>query len=57
MITKFFDSRSGEYEVSLSAENTFGDGYAAPQDDGITGVFVDTYDQGAILEFGLKKTF
>jgi len=57
VITKVFDSNSGEYEVSFSAENIFGEGYEAYQDDGITRVFVDTYDQGAILQFGLKKSF
>ena len=57
MITKFFDSRSGEYEVSSSADKIFGDGYEALQNDRIKCVFVDTYDHGAILEFGLKKSF
>ena len=57
VITKVFESYGGEYEASFSAENIFGEGYEAYQDDGITRVFVDTYDQGAILQFGLKKSF
>ena len=57
VITKVFESYGGEYEATFSAENIFGEGYEAYQDDGITRVFVDTYDQGAILQFGLKKSF
>ena len=57
VITKLFTSYGGEYEASFSAENIFGEGYEAYQDDGITRVYVDTYDQGAILQFGLKKSF
>ncbi len=57
VVTKLFESYGGEYEVSFSAENIFGEGYEAYQDDGITRVYVDTYDQGTILQFGLKKSF
>ena len=57
VITKLFNTASGEYEFSFSAENIFGEGYEAYQDDGTNRVYVDTYDQGAILQFGLKKSF
>ena len=57
VVTKLFETYGGEYEFTFSAENIFGEGYEAFQDDGTNRVFVDTYDQGAILQLGLKKSF
>lgn len=56
-LTKVVEVTNGEYELSFSAENIFGEGYVAYQDDGTNRVINDSYDQGTILKLGLKRAF
>lgn len=57
VITKLLNVFGNEYEIQLSAENILGDGYEAFQDDGTNRVFVDTFDQGTNIQFGIKRSF
>lgn len=54
---KGFEFRGGDYEFSLNIENLFRDGYEAYQERNDDRVDVDTFDQGSIVSFGIKRTF
>ena len=54
---KGFEMGSGEYEFSLGIDNIFAEGYEAYQERGGDKVLVDTYNNGTIFSFGLKRRF
>ncbi|MDJ0920797.1 MAG: TonB-dependent receptor [Henriciella sp.] len=57
VLNKGLEIRGGEYELSFSAQNIFGEGYDAYQERGSDRITVDSYEQGTILSVGLKKIF
>jgi len=57
VLNKGFEAQGGEYEFSFKIQNLFADGYEAYQARGSDRVEVDTYDQGTIISFGLKRIF
>ncbi|MEM9375489.1 MAG: TonB-dependent receptor [Pseudomonadota bacterium] len=57
VMTRRFEAYQGEYEVSFQIKNLLAEGYEAYQEQAGTRVLVDTYDQGAIVAFGLKRIF
>ncbi len=54
---KGFEANGGEYEFSLNIENILGEGYQAYQELNGDRVDIDTYDQGTVVSFGLKRKF
>lgn len=57
VLTKRFEVREGDYDLTFKVSNIFGDSYDAYQELGSSRVEVDTYDVGTIFSLGLKKSF
>lgn len=57
VVNKGFELRGGEYELTLKAQNIFGEGYEAYQERGDDRIDVDTYDIGTVFSIGLKRMF
>ena len=57
VVNKGFELRGGEYELTLKAQNIFGEGYEAYQTRGDDRIDVDTYDIGTVFSIGLKRMF
>lgn len=57
VLTKRFEVREGDYDLTFKVSNIFGDSYDAYQELGSSRVEVDTYDVGTIFSLGLKRSF
>ena len=55
--SKDFDFGNGEYELSLKAQNIFGEDYEAFQEGNGQEVIVDGYDRGTAFSIGLNTRF
>ncbi|KCZ94310.1 TonB-dependent receptor domain-containing protein [Hyphomonas johnsonii] len=54
---KSFGGDGTDYEFSLNIENILGEGYQAYQELNGDRVDIDTYDEGTVFSFGLKRKF
>ncbi|MEL6667181.1 MAG: TonB-dependent receptor, partial [Pseudomonadota bacterium] len=52
-----FDFGSGEYELSIKAQNILGEDYEAFQEGTNQEVIVDGYDRGTAISVGIKRRF